>query len=127
VIDPLLILIIGVVDVIIIGGVVIIGLNVMGGRAKRAIETETSTYVQNRRRLAEEEAQRLNSEAIAQAKQTELSARDEALRITAEAETANKKRWGELDNERDRLDRRREEMDKRLDRLETRERDLSRP
>lgn len=79
----------------------------------------------NRRKLAEEEAIRLTSEADARAKQLEIEARDQALKLTTESEETVKRRRAEIDREVERNDRRREELEKRIERLETREKDLN--
>lgn len=79
----------------------------------------------NRRKLAEEEAALLVSEASSRAKQVEIKARDEAIKLAAEAEETIKKRRTEIDRESERLDRRREDVDKRIERLDLRERELN--
>src|SRR5258708_1230649 len=70
-----------------------------------------------RRKLAEEEAARIISEADKRGKAFEIKARDEALKLTADAEEGIKKRRSEVDKEAERLDRRREDLDKRYERM----------
>lgn len=94
-------------------------------RGRKALLAEQEEAGTNRRKLAEEEAARIISEADKRGKQLEIKARDDALRLTTEAEDAIKKRRVELDKEVERLDRRREELDKRIERLDLREREMS--
>jgi len=99
--------------------------SVITRRTRRAIIAEQEEANSNRRKLSEEEATRLITEADARAKQMELKARDEVLRFTNDAEDAIKKRRSEIDREAERLDRRREELDKRLERVDTRDKELN--
>src|SRR5215831_12677388 len=97
-----------------------------GARKGRAdLLQEQDAAGANRRKLAEEEAALVISEATSRAKQLEIKARDEAIKLTAEAEETVKKRRTDLDRESERLDRRREDVDKRIERLDLRERELN--
>ncbi len=71
------------------------------------------------------EYERLLEEAQAQAKETLLAARDEALKIKDEAEAEQKRKRIELQKAEERLARRREEYEQKLERLEARERKLN--
>ncbi len=79
----------------------------------------------NKKRQAEDEANRILSDAQDQAKQIIIDARDEALRIQREAEDNAKRRRAELDRESDRLQKRREDLDERYERMEQREQALN--
>lgn len=94
-------------------------------RGRKVLLAEQEEIIAGKRRLAEEEAARIASEADARAKQTEIRARDEASRITADADESVKRRRNEIDKEAERLDRRREEFDRKLERVDQRERDLN--
>ena len=84
-----------------------------------------NSQANTRRRLAEEEAARLLSEAQARARQLENEAKDEARRLEREANKAIERRRRDLDREEERLQRRREDLDKRLERLDQREQQLN--
>lgn len=71
------------------------------------------------------EARDVISQAQEKARQTELQAKDEALRITREAETELAHRRSELNKEDDRLVKRREELDRRFDQMQQREATLN--
>ncbi|MEA3406969.1 MAG: ribonuclease Y [Chloroflexota bacterium] len=86
-------------------------------------------YLRNRfvgQRIAEreEEAERVLEEAKARARELELDAKDEAIRLKQEVEEDNKRRVRELNREESRLQHRRESLDHRMDSLEKRERHL---
>ncbi len=84
-----------------------------------------TTQGKNRKRLAEEEADRLVQDAQNQAKQLVVEAKDEAHDIQREAEENAKKRRAELDRESDRLTKRRDDLDARYERLDLREQNLN--
>ncbi|HML21565.1 MAG TPA: ribonuclease Y [Aggregatilinea sp.] len=84
-----------------------------------------TTQGKNRKRLAEEEAERLVQEAQNQAKQVIVEAKDEAHNTQREAEDNAKKRRAELDRESDRLTKRRDDLDARYERLDLREQNLN--
>lgn len=75
--------------------------------------------------LAQLERERLLEEAQAQAKETLLAARDEALKIKDAAEAEQKRKRVEQQKAEERLARRREEYEQKLERLDTRERKLN--
>ena len=102
-----------------------IGLYVGNKRGREELLKEQDETGLNRRKLAEEESARLISEADKRGKALEIKARDEALRLTLEAEDAIKKRREEVDREVERLDRRREDLDKRYERMDQREREIN--
>ncbi len=104
-----------------VAGGVFIGMK--RGRAELIAEEEAAGI--SRRKLAEEEAARITSEADKRGKALEIKARDEALKLTADAEESIKKRRIEVDKEAERLDRRREDLDKRYERMDQRERELN--
>jgi ribonuclease Y len=119
---PLVFIIIGVLTIVVgsIGGFL------LGSRRGRsALLADQEEAILTRRKLAEEESVRIITEADARAKQLEIKARDEALRLTNESEDNIKKRRLEVDREAERLDKRREELDRRLERVDNRERDLN--
>ncbi len=119
---PLVFTIIGVLTVVVgsIGGFL------LGSRRGRsALLADQEEAILTRRKLAEEESVRIITEADARAKQLEIRARDEMLRLTNEAEDSIKKRRLEVDREAERLDKRREELDRRLERVDNRERELN--
>jgi ribonuclease Y len=123
--DQTLIIVLIIADIVILGAA-LAGGYYMGNRMGRArLLTEQEEAGANRRKLAEEEAARLVSEADKRGQQLEIQGRDKAERITNEAEEGVKKRRVELDKEVERLDRRREEFDKRIERLDLRERELN--
>lgn len=105
--------------------VMVAGMLIFGRRYRKALAEEQERALADRRRLVEEESSRILSEADARAKQTEIRAKDEALRLTNESEEQVKKRRLEVDREVERLDRRREEIDRRAERLDARERDMN--
>lgn len=72
----------------------------------------------------EEEANQTLNEARTRAKEMELNARDQAIKLLQEAETENKLRVQELIRQEDRLQARRDTLDQRLDALEEREKRL---
>ena len=118
-------LVLGILDFIIVSVVIIAVVIIFGNRTRRVVQRELEEYVATRRKLADEEATRIVSEADSRAKELELRARDDAQRLLNEAEEIIRRRRDENDREAERLDRRREELDKRLERLEARERDLN--
>ena len=123
--DQTLIIVLIIANIVILGAA-LAGGYYMGNRMGRArLLTEQEEAGANRRKLAEEEAARLVSEADKRGQQLEIQGRDKAERITNEAEEVVKKRRVELDKEVERLDRRREEFDKRIERLDLRERELN--
>lgn len=79
----------------------------------------------SKKRQAEDEANRITSDAQDQAKQVVINARDEALHLQREAEDNAKRRRAELDRESDRLQKRREDLDARYERMELREQTLN--
>ncbi len=93
------------------------------GRVKLLAEQDIQGA--NRRKLAEEEALAIVRAGETQAERFRVKARDDALRVTDEADQAIKKRRVEVDKEVERLDRRREDLDKRYERMELRERELT--
>jgi ribonucrease Y len=115
----------------IVEGIVMLAVGITVGwffglrRGRIHLSAEQEEILNNRKKLAEEESSRIVSEADARAKQLEIRARDEALRLTNEAEEAIKKRRAEVDREVERVDRRRDELEKRVERFEQRERDLN--
>ncbi|MBX3082785.1 MAG: ribonuclease Y [Anaerolineae bacterium] len=94
-------------------------------RGRKILLTEQEEIISGKRKLADEEAARIVSEADSRAKQIEIKARDEMLKLTGEAEESIKRRRAEVDREIERLDRRREEMDRKVERVEQRDRDLN--
>jgi ribonuclease Y len=123
--DPLVLSLIVVTDFVGIVVGVIAGMYFGNRRGRAQVLAEQEAAGTNRRKLAEEEAARLISEADKRGKQLEIKARDEALRLTSEAEESIKRRRTEIDREAERLDRRRDELDKRIERLDLRERELN--
>jgi ribonuclease Y len=123
----------GQVDLIVTIIVAILGaaLGVAGGiyygmrQGRQRLLVEQDEAGANRRKMAEEEAAILLSEADKRGKALEIKARDDALRLTLDAEDAIKKRRLEIDKEAERLDRRREDLDKRYERMDQRERDMN--
>jgi len=109
--------------VVVIGAA--IGVYLGGKRGRQQLLAEQEAAGANRRKMAEEEASRLVSEADKRSKALEIKARDDALRLTRDAEDTIKKRREELDKEIERLDRRRDELDKRYERVDLRERELN--
>jgi len=79
----------------------------------------------NRRQLAEQEAERLVAESQEKARQLEDQARNEALRVEREAAQTIERRRREMDREEERLQKRREDLDIRLERLEQRDQALN--
>src|SRR5260221_12527285 len=108
-----------------------IGLGVAGGillgmrQGRQRLLAEQDEAGLNRRKMAEEEATILLSEADKRGKALEIKARDDALKLTLDAEDSIKKRRSEIDKEAERLDRRREDLDKRYERMDVRERELN--
>src|SRR5260370_4557880 len=93
-------------------------------RGRVALLAEQDEAGGNRRKLAEEEAAHLIAEGDKRGKALEIKARDDAMKLTLDAEDAIKKRRAEIDREAERLDRRREDLDKRYERMDQREREL---
>ncbi|GAB4554255.1 MAG: ribonuclease Y [Anaerolineae bacterium] len=118
-------LVVLILDIFIVGGTVVAAWFFIGNRSRRAVERQLQDYTSSKRRLAEEESNRLVSEADVRAKEVELRARDEAAKLINETEEVLKKRRQENDRETERLDRRREEIDRRVERLEVREKELN--
>jgi ribonuclease Y len=83
--------------------------------------------LQLRRELAgrQAEADRVVEEAKDKARELELGARDEALKVRDAAEVDVKRRRSELSKEDQRLQKRRSDMDRRLDKLEKRDQSLN--
>jgi ribonucrease Y len=104
---------------------VLIGLAIGVGLGAGGLVVYQNSLGTNRRRQAEEEAERIKSEAQAEAKQTDVDARSEAIRIQHEAEENAKRRRAEIDREVDRLQKRREDLDSRYERMEAREQVLN--
>ena len=104
---------------------VLIGLAIGVGLGAGGLIVYQNSLGTNRRRQAEEEAERIKNEALAEAKQTDVDARGEAIRIQHEAEENAKRRRAEIDREVDRLQKRREDLDSRYERMEAREQVLN--
>jgi ribonuclease Y len=83
--------------------------------------------LQLRREVAgrQAEADRTLEEAKDKARELELGARDEALKVRDAAEADVKRRRGELSKEEERLQKRRSDLDRRLDKLEKRDQSMS--
>jgi ribonuclease Y len=81
------------------------------------------------RRNKEEKLQQTSSDILTlareKAQQTELDAKDQALKIIRDAESEIKNRRSELNKEDDRLVKRREELDSRFDQMQQRESNLN--
>ncbi|MFN7209853.1 MAG: hypothetical protein ACK4P1_05600, partial [Aggregatilineales bacterium] len=77
---------------IIVSVVIVAVVIVFSNRTRRLVQRELEEYVATRRKLADEEANRLLSEADSRAKELELRARDEAQRLLDEADAAIKRR-----------------------------------
>lgn len=75
----------------------------------------------NRRELAEQEAQKITSEATRKSEQLLLETEEKIRLLNEENENTFRRRRRELDKEEERLTRRREELDKRFERVEKRE------
>ncbi len=84
-----------------------------------------NSLANNRRRLAEQEAERLIAETQEKARQLEDQARNEAVRVEREAAQTIERRRREMDREEERLQKRREDLDTRLERLEQRDQALN--
>jgi ribonuclease Y len=121
--ESLLVLVI--IDILILGAAIAIGMSIFARRVRRSLIAEQEEIFASRRKLAEEEVARITTEATARAKEIEIRARDEALRLTNEVEETVKRRRAELDREIERQDRRREEVDRRIERLDAREREMN--
>jgi ribonuclease Y len=80
---------------------------------------------ESRVKSAQGEAERLTEEALARAKEIELTAQDQALKIRKEAEDESRAQRRELQREDQRLQKRRETLDNKLEQLESRERRLN--
>jgi ribonucrease Y len=123
----------GQIDLIIAILLVVVGVvgGVVGGvvigtrRGRAALLAEEAQSGNSRRKTAEEEAQRIITDADKRGKALEIKARDDALKIAMESEETIKKRRSEVDKESERLDHRREDLDKRYERMDQRERDLN--
>src|SRR2546423_15723753 len=87
-----------------VGAAVGMVLGTQRGRQRLLVEQEESGA--NRRKLAEEEAAVIVSEADKRGKALEIKARDDVMKLTLESEDTIKKRWIEIDKEAERLDRR---------------------
>ena len=94
-------------------------------RLTQKILAEQANSATNQLRMAEDQARTIVRTAEAQADKLRIQSRDEALKITDEAEETVKRRRIDLDRETDRLNQRREELDKRFDRLDQREHELT--
>ncbi len=108
---------------LVIGAVV--GVAIGTGRGRAALLAEEARTGNSRRKVAEEEADRILSDADKRGKALEIKARDDALKLAMESEETIKKRRLEVDKETERLDHRREDLDKRYERMDQRERDLN--
>jgi ribonuclease Y len=84
-----------------------------------------NTRGRNRRRLAEEEAQRIVNQAESRAEGITSDAETRARALIEETDETQMRRRRELDREDERLQRRREDLDKRVERLEQREQNLN--
>ncbi|MEP7285250.1 MAG: ribonuclease Y [Chloroflexota bacterium] len=124
--EPIGVIILLIVVAIVAAAVGIVGgLNVGARRGQTRLLAEQEAAGANRRRLAEEAASRIVAEADKHSKALEIKSRDEALKLTMDAETSIKKRRDETDKESERLDHRREDLDKRYERMDLRERELN--
>jgi 23S rRNA pseudoU1915 N3-methylase RlmH len=85
-------LVLGILDFIIVSVVIIAVVIIFGNRTRRVVQRELEEYVATRRKLADEEATRILSEADSRAKELELRARDEAQRLLNEAEDIIRRR-----------------------------------
>lgn len=121
--ESLLVLVI--IDILLVGAVLGGGFLFFSKRIRTNLQREFDQSVADRRKLAEEETNRILSDANSRAKEIEISARDAALQLTNEAEDTIKKRRAELDKEGERLSQRREELERRVDRVDLRERELN--
>jgi ribonuclease Y len=79
------------------------------------------SIVENKRKAQNLKADHIITEAREQAREIELEAKDNALKITQKAEDELNRRRMELNKEDDRLQKRREELDRRLEKYEERE------
>ncbi len=77
--------------------------------------------VENKRKAQNLEADHIITKAKEQARELELEAKDNALKITQKAEQELNRKRSELSKEDDRLQKRREELDRRLEKYEERE------
>lgn len=94
-------------------------------RGRAALLTEQQAGADSALRQAEQQASQLLKDTETRSERVRIKGRDDALKITEEAEEAAKKRRVEFDKEVERLDRRREDLDKRYERMEMRERELN--
>ncbi len=94
-------------------------------KGREVLLEEQKKGAENALRTAELQASQLVRDSESQAERNRIKGRDDALKITQEAEEGAKKRRIELDKEIERLDRRREDLDKRYERMEQRERELN--
>ncbi len=99
----------------------VVGL-VVGAGTLLVMQTQRAN---SRLQKAEEEVQRLLSDANANAKQITIDAKNDAIKLQEDTEKILQKRRNELENEEERLARRRNDLDQRFDRLEQREKDLN--
>ncbi len=104
---------------------VLVGLAIGAGLGAGGLYVYQNVQGKNKKRLADEEAARIVTDAQTEAKKVVADARDEAFRIQREAEDAAKRRRSELDRESDRLQKRREDLDARYERLDAREQNLN--
>jgi len=79
------------------------------------------SQVENKRKAQNLKADHIISEAKEKAREIELEAKDNALKITQKSEEELNRRRAELNKEDDRLQKRREDLDQRLDKYEERE------
>lgn len=123
--ELLTLLIVALVLIIGTSGGVAIGWNLGARRGRTHLLAEQEELLDSRRKLAEQEAARITSEATANVRQIEVKAQESALRVVTDAEEGNKRRRAELDREVERLDKRREDMDTRIERVDLRDRELN--
>ncbi len=81
--------------------------------------------LRQRWQAAEEESERLLTQAQTRAREMTLAAKDEALHIREEIERENQKKREDLQRQEEWLQKRREELERKLDRLEGREQRLT--
>jgi len=103
----------------IIGGLAILGIGLGLGFVIR------QRLLRQKWQAAEEESERLLSQAQTRALEITLAAKDEALRIREGVERENQKKRKDLQKQEEWLQRRRGELERRLDRLEEREQQLT--
>ena len=103
----------------IIGGLAILGIGLGLGFVIR------QRLLRQKWQAAEEESERLLSQAQTRAREITLAAKDEALHIREGVERENQKKRKDLQKQEEWLQRRRGELERRLDRLEEREQQLT--